>query len=367
MKKRDASILIVAIVVGFFALSSCKHTTSTELADSLDTVKGVTPIPEAQDVTMHLAKGSNSFFTLSFDGGHELEGWCIEWNEGTSFGLNKVTNLYSTRNHLDWREINYFMNIMKDLRANDPNLTYQDIQVVIWSLIDKPVFDVDKIDEYEHIPGRIYYNGNSYFNVQKVKDIVYQVKQAIANGERVETGVTLVENEGQTIMIGDETAFAVKTNATNDEQIIDSGYSACFDKQLLEDNFFPRWGWTNGPITEGSGSLKFNIYSEVGQCDLNNGTPVGELVVNYDGGTFTANYKMTKISKYTGKPYTMTETHLWVGSERYPTHDGKYSVAPDQYGNVNKHDRVTEFTYKITGLSGPVFFISHASVSGFNP
>ncbi|MDR8390251.1 hypothetical protein NC796_03805 [Aliifodinibius sp. S!AR15-10] len=366
---REVVLIIVLMVAGLFAFSSCDPSTHTELAESFDSVKEVSPVPGGQDVTMNLEKEGNldSFFTVSLDGSSEVEGWCIEWNEHASFGLNSGTNLYSTKGKDAWKGLNYFMKIKDDLRAKDPELKYQDIQVIIWSLIDKPVFDVDKIDEYENLSGRIYYNGNPYFNVQKVKDIVSQVKQSISEGVQVETGVILIENDGQTVMIGDETAFAVKTKSVGGEKAVDRDYSTCFDEEIIENVSFANWGWTNGPISENSGEIKYDIYAGAGQCDLSKGTLVGELTVKYSGGTFTATYKMTETSPYSGKTYTMTETHLWVGSEPYPTQNGKYTVAPGHYGNVDDHDHITEFTYEITGLSGPVYFIAHAVVSGFHP
>lgn len=65
----------------------------------------------------------------------------------------------------------------------------------------------------------------------------------------------------------------------------------------------------------------------------------------------------------------MTETHLYVGNDPYPTNQGsgKYTVAPGQYGNSDNHGAVTEYTYEIDNLSGDIYFIAHTVVDGFNP
>lgn len=77
---------------------------------------------------------------------------------------------------------------------------------------------------------------------------------------------------------------------------------------------------------------------------------------------------MTETSDVTGNLYTLTETHLYVGNEPYPSNPaGRFIVAPGQYGNQNNHDNVTEFTYEIDNLSGDTYFIAHAVVNGFNP
>ena len=378
-KKNVLGVLFVALA-GIVAFTSCERSTSTAFSESFDSVKQVTPVPGAQNVTMELEKegSQSSFFTVKLDDGHEIEGWCIEWNEDASFGLNEGTRMYSTAGQESWKALNHFMKIKNELRAEDPELGYKEIQVIIWSLIEKPAFDVDKIGEYEDISARIYNNGQPLFDVQKVKEIVSQVRTATRAQKETgitvqettgETGVYLIENNGQTIMVGAETAFAVKTKSVDGETVVDADYSTCFDEEIIEDISFPRWGWTNGPIPEGTENLKLDIYAGAGQCNIENGALVGELVVDYVNGIFTATYTMTETSAYTNELYTMTETHLYVGSDPYPKQDnGKYTVAPGQYGNVDtQHDYITEYSYEITGLSGPVYFIAHAVVTGFTP
>jgi hypothetical protein len=337
MMRRDVTAIILLLVGGCFAFSSCDPGTSTELAESFADINKVSPLPEAQNVTINLEKEGDldSFFTVTLENGTQVEGWCIEWNEDASFGLNKSTKMYSTKVNESWKALNYFITIKDNLRYDDPSLTYRDIQVVIWSLIEKPEFDIDKIAEYENISARIYHEGKPKFHVQKVKDIINEVKEYVVDGDDVDNGVTLIENDGQTVMIGDETAFAVKTKDVNGGTEVNTDYSTCFDEEIIPNVSFSNWGWTNGPISENSDEMTYDIYAGAGQCDLDKGTKVGELTVNYSGGTFTATYKMTEISSYTGKTYTMTETHLWVGEEPYPTKNGGYTVASGKYGNVN--------------------------------
>ncbi|MFH5834340.1 hypothetical protein ACG2F4_19195 [Halalkalibaculum sp. DA3122] len=367
MEKKRALVILCMVTIGLFIFSSCEQSTSTELVESFESVHEVSPVPGADNVTMELERGENidSFFSVNLDGNIQQEGWCVEWNENASFGLNKGTKIYSTRGKPAWSDVNYFMSILDDLREEDPDLTFREIQVIIWSLIDRPEFDVDKIHEYDNISERIFKDGEPLFDVDKVKEILKKIRDFLKNGngdEKEGDGVYLIENDGQTIMVKSETAYAVKT----DNNEVDSSASKCFDEEIIPGVSFNNWGWTNGPIAPGTEETVYDIYAGAGQCDLTKGVHVGTLTVEYINGTFTATYEMTEISPITNALYTMTETHLYVGTDPYPQNPGgNYTVAPGQYGNQQNHNFATETTYEISGLSGNVYFIAHAVVNGF--
>jgi len=358
---------------------SCEQTTNSTIEQSFEEVMQVTLIPdvEVNELAVAQREDQESYLKVRLNNGRELEGWCIEWNEDQNFTIENGARVYSTRGSETWRAVNYFMRIKNKLRAADPELGYREIQVIIWSLIENPAFDVDKISEYERLDPRIYKDGTPQFDVQKVKDIVSLVRSdlasikssapSLASTEDEGPGTILIENDGQTIMVGGETAFAVKTINNQGTKSVDSSISTCFDEEIIANVSFPNWGWTNGPISDGD-ELDFDIYAGAGQCDLSKGTLVGELSISYSGGTFTATYTMTETSEFTGELYFMTTTHLYVGNDPYPIDGGDYTVAPGQYGNI--HDplnNVTTDSYTITGLSGDVYFIAHADVFGFDP
>lgn len=360
------TFVISLILVGFTAFfSACETSTKPDIEETFASLKQVTPIPGIAVETMEVSKVENddSYLSVRFNNGQAKEAWCIEWNEEEAFGIQDGVKFYSTKGHKEWKKLNQFMRMKEDLRAADPSLTSRDIQVVIWSLIDTPSFDVDKISEYENIDERIYKDGQPLFDVQKVKAIVDEVENQVSSAKEntnyQEPGVTVIQNDGQTLITADETAYAVMTS--NGE--VDSSVSTCFIE-----NSFGNWGWTNGPLSDPSGELTFDIYAGAGQCDLNRGTLVGELIINYENGTFTATYRMTETSEFTGNSYILTETHLYVGNDPYPTNPaGNPTNAPGQYGNSDNHGAVTEYTYEIDDLSGDIYFIAHAVVDGFNP
>ncbi|WP_441000176.1 hypothetical protein [Fodinibius sp. SL11] len=343
------------------------------MSESFTYLKSVTPIEGAQNTTMNLEAevNPNSFFNVTLEDGSIREGWCVEWNDDYVKGEQKGVKFYSTKGYVEWKALNYFMSIKDQLRMNDPSLTYREIQVIIWSLIDYPSFDVDKISEYKNMPSSIYSNGGAHFDVQKVKNIVAEVRNYTNTKQKMLSklqGVTLIENDGQTIMMGNETAFAVKTVAENGQKNTDSNYSTCFDEEIIANVSFNNWGWTNGLITENNSEQTLDIYAGAGQCDLRKGTLVGILTADYTDGTLTVTYTMTEQSFFTNALYTLLETHLYVGSTPYPqVSNNGYTVAPGQYGNQNSHDNITEYTYEVDGLSGDIYFIAHAVVNGFQP
>lgn len=361
MFKSGVNILLTSVLLALVAFTACEQSTSTEFEESFADVREVTPIEVTQPTSMDLQvdENQNSYFTVRLNDGSTREGWCIEWNKASVKGVQGDVELFSTKGKESWKELNYFMSIVDDLREEDPNLTYREIQVVIWSLVDNPTFDVDKISEYENISSRIYKDGQALFNVQKVKQIEQRVfdhfatKQKEHNDEEYE-GVIFIKNNGQTIMVKSETAFAYGDS-----------YATCFDEfQELKSN---RWGWSNGALAEGE--YTFDMYAGAGQCDLSKGTLVGELHIKYENGTAKVTFTTTEISSFTGQLYTMTATHLYVSDEGpIPVNNknNKYTVAPGQYGNVTSgQDHVTEYTYTINNLDGEIYVIGHADVAGF--
>ncbi|MGR5140231.1 hypothetical protein ACQKPX_00965 [Photobacterium sp. DNB23_23_1] len=150
-----------------------------------------------------------------------------------------------------------------------------------------------------------------------------------------------------------ETAFAYGANLAK-----------CFLDITDEESNFNRWGWTNGPLTEGT--YYFDIYAAAGQCDLSKGTKVGTLTVDYDGSQAKVTYQMTETDGATGMPYTLTETQLYVGGEILPRNEGDFTVAPGQYPeNDSPHSNILFYQYTITGLSGGIYVVAHATVDGF--
>lgn len=117
---------------------------------------------------------------------------------------------------------------------------------------------------------------------------------------------------------------------------------------------FRNWGWTNGPL--GHGHYEFDIYAGAAKCNLNKGTKVGTLTIDYVGSTATVTYMMDA-------EWAMERTQLYVGSESLPMKGGEYTTSPGQYPYI--HDPVADPAYDeytVTGLSGDIYVVAHADV-----
>jgi hypothetical protein len=163
--------------------------------------------------------------------------------------------------------------------------------------------------------------------------------------------VTLKCMEDVTSGGGTETAFAFGGSAATCFLDIDEDGDGRRD--------FSRWGWSNGPIAEGTYS--YGIYAGAGQCDWENkGTHVGTLTVVYSGGSANVTFDIDA-------PYYLTETHLYVGSDILARNvNGDFTVAPGQYPTI--HDPVasgSSDSYTVGGLGGSVYVVAHATVGGF--
>ena len=112
---------------------------------------------------------------------------------------------------------------------------------------------------------------------------------------------------------------------------------------------FQRWGWTNGPL--GEGDYEFDLWAGAGLCDLDNGTLVGTVTVNYAGGTATVAYNVDL-------PFLLTETHAYIGTAPFPLNNGNPTVAPGLY----PFSGADPPTYTQTGLTGDIYVIAHAVV-----
>lgn len=122
------------------------------------------------------------------------------------------------------------------------------------------------------------------------------------------------------------------------------------------DDGFNRWGWTNGPLA--SGEYTFDLYAGAGQCDTDKGTLVGLLTITYDELTGIAEIDFEMLDGF-----VLSETHLYVGNEPYPTNKkGKPTVAPGQFPYQHDLDGAQSDSYTINDLSGEIYVIAHGVV-----
>ncbi|MDZ7757199.1 hypothetical protein [Rhodohalobacter sp.] len=188
-------IYLIFIIAVF---TSCINSTNSEedISDSLDPVEDVTAITGAENSSIIVNRGSDSYFVIQFsqiqnneiiENGYEGEGWCIDWQVAIDSDNGTYDNiqLYSTFNVEKWNPLNYFFNIVDDLKSADPELTYREFQVVIWSLRGFPEFNLEAIPN-ENLPSRMRTNGEINFSRDKVNTILEIVEGGYEDFEFVE-------------------------------------------------------------------------------------------------------------------------------------------------------------------------------------
>lgn len=119
---------------------------------------------------------------------------------------------------------------------------------------------------------------------------------------------------------------------------------------------FARWGWVIGPISAPHQDT-YPIYAGAGQCMTAKGFLVGYLSVNYMDDYIEVEFDAIE-------DYLFFESHLYVGSEKYPLKpNGQQTVAPGQYGNSQSDSSGTSYmAYKIDDVEGELYVIAHVVV-----
>ncbi|WP_320168196.1 T9SS type A sorting domain-containing protein [Mangrovibacterium marinum] len=131
---------------------------------------------------------------------------------------------------------------------------------------------------------------------------------------------------------------------------LDGDYES--DARCFREDGFSRWGWTNLITEEGQYTLP--LYAGAAQCIVAKGTLVGQVVVDYDGSTVNVEYQIDE-------GYALSEAHIYVGCEPYPTKNGKPTVAPGQFTfNGGSLEHVNGLTAEFDNVHGGFYIIAHA-------
>ncbi len=115
---------------------------------------------------------------------------------------------------------------------------------------------------------------------------------------------------------------------------------------------FNNWGWTNGPFFPGNYTLE--LYSGAADCDINKGTIIGNVTVEYDGDKVTIIYTID----VSGEPSSfMTSVHVYAGEDILPKHKGRFTTAPGRYPVGQILNNETTFTVVIDIVDGEAIFV----------
>jgi hypothetical protein len=183
--QKHVSVRLAVLLIILFHFLACNRLTdskSDEIDKSLEFIPSLTPIRAANNATVTVNRASVSYFSLTLEGirenpvignGPSHEGWCIDFDKriDSNGGIYEGLQLYSSYRTIAWKPLNYFLNIRDSLKQEDPELTFRDMQVVIWSLMPYPLFDLNIIPD-NALPRSVMQNGQRNFNEHKVAQIL---------------------------------------------------------------------------------------------------------------------------------------------------------------------------------------------------
>jgi hypothetical protein len=380
--KRELLGISIFLIVGALYFTACDDHVNSVYEDLTGPYTQLKMIEEASNTTVTVNRGDtqglDSYFAFDVSNINPngilreglVEGWCLEWNKtiAQDNDVHSEVKMYNTYGNNTWKPANYLMNIKDKLQDEDPDITYREIQVALWSLIETPSFDLDQVLEDNKIPPRLMNGEHPAFDVDKVKEIVTRVRKEVSeftykpgSGYLVFARTDESEQNGG-IVAGNETAWAVETM----EGDVNSALSTCFsDIQGLSSN---RWGWTNGAYAESSEEVVLDVYAGAGQCDLDRGEFVGTFTFTYENGVMDYTIEMTEESDFTNDLFKLAELHIYAGSDILPQGQNGYTVAPGQLGfGIEFDEDTTEYSGSIEGLQGDIYVAVHAVVFGFGP
>ena len=190
-KSRFILALFASLAILF---SSCQDSVNSELEDTLDLSRGLDPIPEAQRSIVTINRGTDAradgYLKIFVENVGEnpliasgnYEAWCLEWNKSlrSSGDVHDDVSWFSTSGNDAWNPINYFFSIRDQIQADDPLLSFLDLQAILWVIAGEmriaPEFDVLNMPAAQ-FPSRLRNGENLAINRNKVSNIARRVLQ----------------------------------------------------------------------------------------------------------------------------------------------------------------------------------------------
>jgi len=201
----------LSIIALFFILfiSSCEQYSNSGIEESVAFIESTTPIAEAQNVTMEVRDGYSQDVHFLIDLSNiqpndeindgRKKAWCIEWGQPVIREQQTDVKLHSTENQVYWNKLNLILNPIDSLKEKHADLTWKEIQIAIWEIVEYNPFDIEYIPEYSNF-SRNFYEDNEYkFNVELAREIITSIKDhpdEVAGDKYA----IIVENEGQILV-----------------------------------------------------------------------------------------------------------------------------------------------------------------------
>jgi len=334
---------------------ACREMPNSTIEDSLGFVRSVEPVAGGNNVSIEIGDGHDvgALFTVNISGiqhnstllNGTKKAWCIEFDATALKREQDGAKLYSTKGQELWRPLNYFLSIKEAIKQRYPQLTWKEIQIIIWSLIEHKPFNIDHIGEYEYFDANFFRNGRYLFDVSLTKEVLSYVRTNYSRQKELtsDTYAIIIVNDGQTIIIeSGESVWAFGQHSFRSQEF----------RNLLgiDDIGEGQWGW----IYEMSG--RYMITELIAGGGNDDGTMPAEEVGTIVG--YLEAIERTNLLDVTYAPspgYYLNDLHLWVGCllENFPWVDESGNVAPGNlpYAYSIEATSYHTFTIDLTGLS----------------
>ncbi|WP_340105628.1 BspA family leucine-rich repeat surface protein [Rhodohalobacter sp. 8-1] len=222
------STLLIIYSVAALLVASCTNSTSPNIEESLELYAGLEAIPEAKNSLVTVNRGSDEtkdgYFKISVDNisrnsiltPGEYDAWCLEWKKDlrSSGDTHEGVAWFSSGDNDKWKPLNYFFSIRQKLQADDPDLTYREIQAVVWVLAGEmgiaPKFDVYM--PAGQLPSRLRSDGEANFSRDKVAAISATVIQQAPEASVPYSGTIAQTASNQQDMFVDDDGFKLANN-----------------------------------------------------------------------------------------------------------------------------------------------------------
>lgn len=366
-RRKISTTELLCLFIFLIGITACDSNQSIGLQDSLSTVPDLQLIEGAENTSITVNKGTDSYFSVDLaniaanDQVREgnSKGWCIVWNKpiASDNARHDGLKLYSSYGDENWRPVNYLLNIKSHLKSQDPDLTYREIQASIWTLMEFPKFNLNQIS-IDQIPERLVRNGQYNFDTQKVDQIVTHVKQNYEsfqyNGASTYAVVVETPSDTQTIIVEvGGSAWAYGQMSFRGQE-----YRELFNVNMPGQG---RWGWIYD-LDEGYASTE--LISGGGDDDGTKaadeiGTVIGSLDMSREGNQLDVTY-----SAYSD--YLINDLHLWVGCQAtdFPTTGAIRNPSLNGFQHTYNSEPTSSHTFSVhlsdSNCTGNVYLSAHA-------
>ena len=240
------------------------------LEEAVERIPDVQLIEGAENVTAAISRDQQrSYFSVTLGNVENsrirpgtYEGWCLQMDLPAPIGENiSGAKLFDSKNDKIYNKLSYILNQRHVYERANPGLSWRDIQVAFWVIIETKDMNLNAIRN--NLPSSV-----DGFSESNVNNILSDVK---TNGADFEPGamdinLVVMEADTETQLVGfGETAWAYAN--PEDENLPEDVESIPFGDA--------QWGWYIKIPTSVTEEIPYEFWAGAGQNDLTKGTKIG--------------------------------------------------------------------------------------------